>query len=301
MQIRYGYEIEVACQNATPLIAMIDLHPAFHGRIVSAGGVLARSLVTGENLGGMRLYYDHFGNLCRRIVAPPGGLVLSAQGIALDSGRPDPLQADAQAVAPDSLPDDVLVFLLGSRYCETDVLSQFAWNKFGHISSGWQKVQAVCDFVHHHLRFDYQLARNTRSAAEGLAEKVGVCRDFAHLAITLCRSLNIPARYCTGYLGDIGVPEVPFPMDFSAWFEAFLGGKWWTFDARHNVPRIGRLLMARGRDATDVPIINSFGAHSLRRFEVITEEVETDSPAMLGTMPCGAGQDQRQNSTAPGP
>ena len=300
MQIRYGYEIEVACQNATPLIAMIDLHPAFHGRIVSAGGVLARSLVTGENLGGMRLYYDHFGNLCRRIVAPPGGLVLSAQGIALDSGRPDPLQADAQAVPPDALPDDVLVFLLGSRYCETDVLSQFAWNKFGHISSGWQKVQAVCDFVHHHLRFDYQLARNTRSAAEGLAEKVGVCRDFAHLAITLCRSLNIPARYCTGYLGDIGVPEVPFPMDFSAWFEAFLGGKWWTFDARHNVPRIGRLLMARGRDATDVPIINSFGAHSLRRFEVITEEVETDSPAMSGTMPCGAGQDQRQNSTAPG-
>ena len=173
----------------------------------------------------------------------------------------------------EDLPDDVIIYLLGSRYCETDRLSDMAWATFGHTPLGWGRVQAICDFVHNHISFNYQDARPTRTAWEAFEERRGVCRDFAHLAVTLCRCMNIPARYCTGYLGDIGVPISPDPMDFSAWFEVYLGGKWHTFDARHNVPRIGRILLARGRDATDVAISNSFGKAILTEFQVITEEV----------------------------
>ena len=138
---------------------------------------------------------------------------------------------------------------------------------------GWPRVQAICDFVHKHITFGYQYARATKTAYEAYQERNGVCRDFAHLALTLCRCMNIPARYCTGYLGDIGVPVVDSPMDFSGWFEAFLDGHWYTFDARHNVPRIGRILMARGRDAADVAIATSFGVNRLAGFKVWTDEI----------------------------
>ena len=171
------------------------------------------------------------------------------------------------------LPDDTLQFLLGSRYIETDLLSQTAWDLFGDVTPGWTRVQAICDFVHARLTFGYEDARATRTAAQAFAERVGVCRDFAHLAIAFCRCMNLPARYCNGYLGDIGAPANPAPMDFNAWFEVFLDGAWHTFDARHNAPRIGRILIARGRDATDVPLVNSFGPHNLASFEVWTEEV----------------------------
>jgi transglutaminase-like putative cysteine protease len=171
------------------------------------------------------------------------------------------------------LPDEALVYLLGSRYCETDRLGAVAWSQFGGTPTGWARVQAIVDFVHGHLRFSYPDANPLRSASSAFEERVGVCRDFAHLAITLCRCMNIPARYCTGYLGDIGVPPVPDPMDFSAWFEVFLGGRWHAFDARHNRPRIGRILMATGRDATDVAISTSFGATTLAGFRVITDEI----------------------------
>jgi transglutaminase-like putative cysteine protease len=172
------------------------------------------------------------------------------------------------------LPPDALPFLRPSRYCETDLLADFAWANFGAINGGWARVQAVCDFVHARLRFSYPQARPTRTANEALAEGVGVCRDFTHLAVALCRCLNIPARYCNGYLGDIGVPPDPAPMDFNAWFEAFLGGRWFTFDARHNQPRIGRILISRGRDAADIPMIATFGSHRLTRFTVVTEEIK---------------------------
>jgi transglutaminase-like putative cysteine protease len=173
------------------------------------------------------------------------------------------------------LPDDVLVYLLGSRYCETDHLSNIAWQLFGHLPPGWVRVQAIVDYVNSRLSFGYGYARATRTAAQAHEERVGVCRDFAHLAITLCRCMNIPARYVNGYLGDIGVPADPAPMDFSAWTEVFLDGKWYTFDARHNVPRIGRVVIARGRDATDVPLLHSFGAHRLSLFKVWTYEQES--------------------------
>jgi transglutaminase-like putative cysteine protease len=197
-----------------------------------------------------------------------------SESVIRDPGLLDEVDWSARQHDPTELPTQTLQFLLPSRYCEVDSeLLQFAWAQFGGVPQGWQRVQAICDFVHRHLRFDYQCARATRTALEGFRERVGVCRDFTHLAITLCRCMNIPARYVTGYLGDIGIPPVPYPMDFSAWFEVYLGERWHTFDARHNTPRIGRVVIARGRDAADVPITMVFGANTLQRFEVTTDEV----------------------------
>jgi transglutaminase-like putative cysteine protease len=200
-----------------------------------------------------------------------------ADAIVCDSGRPDPVDLAAGEHAICDLPQSTLVYLLGSRYCETDVMMDKAWALFGNTQRGWRRVQAVCDFVHGHLAFGYHHASATRGAAQAFAEQRGVCRDFAHLAVTFCRCLNIPARYCTGYLGDIGVPPDPAPMDFSAWFEAFIGGRWFTFDARHNIPRIGRVLIARGRDAADVAISTTFGANLLKSFCVTTHEADEET------------------------
>ncbi|MFT3952969.1 MAG: transglutaminase family protein [Piscinibacter sp.] len=280
MLIRHGFSIEIACEAPTPLIAMLDLHPSRWHDIVRVGHLTAVSRANGAAVP-VSDYQDQFGNLCRRMVAPAGGIRLEVDGTVRDDGLPDAMPPDGDQLPPEKLPDDVLVYLLGSRYCETDRLNAVAWQRFGHIQGGRARVQAICDFVHGHMAFNYALARPTRTAAEAYEERLAVCRDFAHLAITFCRALNIPARYCTGYLGDIGVPADPAPMDFSAWFEVFLADRWWTFDARHNVPRIGRIVMARGRDATDVAIVNSFGLHTLARFEVITEEVPERGPVAM--------------------
>jgi transglutaminase-like putative cysteine protease len=218
-------------------------------------------------------YRDLFGNWCSRIIAPRGRIVLRTDAIVNDSGLPDVVVPTAVQTPVEQLPESTLVYLLGSRYCETDQLSDAAWDRFGSGPTGWARVQAVCDFVHGHIEFGYHHARRTRTAWEAYNEGVGVCRDYAHLAIAFCRCLNIPARYCTGYLGDIGVPPVDEPMDFSAWFEVFLGGQWHTFDARHNTPRIGRVLIARGRDAADVALSNTFGPTTLTSFRVWTDEV----------------------------
>ncbi len=276
MHIRYGYRIDLLCNDPTPVIMMLDVHPERRPDLTQPDDPRVTGYLTGNEQTGISSYQDKFGNICRRVVAPPGGITIAAEGVIHDSGFPDMVDTLAEALPPEQLPDETLVYLLGSRYCETDQLSQTAWNLFGTINGGWNKVQAVCDHVHHHIRFDYQLARATRTAAEAYHERVGVCRDYAHLALTFCRCLNIPARYCTGYLGDIGVPFNEAPGDFSGWFEVYLSGRWWTFDARHNVPRIGRILMARGRDATDVPVLNTFGPHVLGRFEIITEEISGD-------------------------
>lgn len=222
-------------------------------------------------------YLDVHGNRCCRIAVPAGvdTVRLSLRSQIRDSGLPDAVVTDAWQHAPEELEPGTYAFLLPSRYCEVDSeLLNFAWTQFGGSPLGWARVQAVCDYVHGHLRFDYGAARANRSALQAWHERVGVCRDFTHLAITLCRCLNIPARYVTGYLGDIGVPAAPYPMDYSAWFEVWLGGRWHTFDARHNTPRIGRVVIARGRDAADVPITMTFGAHTLQRFEVVTELAE---------------------------
>jgi transglutaminase-like putative cysteine protease len=222
----------------------------------------------------LEMYVDGFGNTCTRIVAPAGGIRLTADGLIEDSGLPDPMFPQAQEHPIEALPQETLVHLLGSRYCETDRLMSDAWRLFGHVTPGWARVQAVCDFTHQHIAFGYHFARPTKTASEAYAERQGVCRDYAHLAITLLRCLNIPARYCTGYLGDIGVPVADTPMDFAGWLEAYVGGAWHTFDPRNNQRRIGRILIARGRDAADVAISTAFGPNILQLFRVWTDEVQ---------------------------
>jgi transglutaminase-like putative cysteine protease len=221
----------------------------------------------------MAAYRDSFGNWCTRMVAPQGRTRISADVIVNDTGAPDVIAPQAQQVPVQDLPEDTLLILLGSRYCETDRLSETAWNLFGQTPTGWGRVQAICDYVHRHITFGYEHARTTRTALEGFYDKTGVCRDFAHLAVAFCRCMNIPARYCTGYLGDIGMPPPYSAMDFAGWFEAYLDGYWYTFDPRNNIPRIGRVLIARGRDAADVAISSSFGPNTLKSFKVWTDEV----------------------------
>ena len=267
MKIRAGYEIAYDCTQPTPMLLVLSIHPS------RVGDLLTEHRLTFDPPIEPREYLDDFGNICTRVLAPAGRLTVRTDFIIRDSGEPDPVAPLAQQHLVQDLPDDVLVYLLGSRYCDTDRLTDIAWDLFKDTPLGWARVQAICDFVHGKLTFGYAHASATRTAWDGYNERLGVCRDFAHLAITLCRCMNIPARYCTGYLGDIGVPPDPEPMDFSAWFEAYLDGRWYTFDARHNHPRIGRILMARGRDATDVALSTGFGRSILARFDVVTVEV----------------------------
>ncbi|MBS7532277.1 transglutaminase family protein [Ancylobacter sonchi] len=272
MEIRCGYRIEVVCHQPTPAILLLDPHPSRDVDIVSGPNGAVTSLADSGDVPCVE-YADGFGNRCRRLVVPPGGAAFTNDMIVRDSGVADAADYDAQEVFPGELPSEVLEYMLSSRYCEVDELSATAWQLFGKYPPGWNRVQQICNYVNAQIRFDYQCARNTRTAAQAMNERVGVCRDFTHLAVALCRCMNIPARYCNGFLGDIGVPRDPAPMDYNAWFEAYLGGKWFTFDARHNMPRIGRVLVARGRDAVDVPMVHTFGPHILQKFEVITEEV----------------------------
>ena len=267
MQIRVGYEMIYSVPQPTPMILTLNVHFTRVSDLVAPDHIITTPSVPRTG------YRDSFGNWCTRIVAPAGEILLSADAIINDAGAPDPVAPWAQQTAVQDLPEDSLLFLLGSRYCETDRLSETAWSLFGASPSGWGRVQAICDFVHGHLTFGYEHARPTKTAWEAFHERQGVCRDFAHLAVAFCRCMNIPARYCTGYLSDVGVPPPHSPMDFAAWFEAFLDGHWFVFDPRNHVPRIGRVLMARGRDAADVALTNTFGPNLLKSFKVWTDEL----------------------------
>ncbi len=267
MLIRLGYELIFDVPAPAPMLLMLDLDPAREYSIRRPGGLVIEPNVPVDR------FLDQFGNRCTRIVAPAGRLRIWDDLIVEDSGLPDPVAPFAQQVPVELLPYDVLVYLLGSRYCEVDRLSDIAWNLFGSVQGGWARVQAVCNWVHQNIQFGYQFARPTKTAFDVFQERTGVCRDFNHLALTLCRCLNIPARYATGYLGDIGVPIQPCPMDFSGWFEVYLDHQWYTVDARHNTPRIGRVVQARGRDAVDVALTTSFGKTTLTKFTVWTDEV----------------------------
>jgi transglutaminase-like putative cysteine protease len=268
MLIRAGYDISIQCDSETPLMALLSVHPS------RAKDLRTPAVITSSGSSPLVGSLDWFGNLRTRTIAPAGTLRLASDFVIEDSGLPDEVAPWASEVPIAQLPDEAMTFLLGSRYCETDRLSEMAWALFGGTPRGWSRVQAIVDYVHNRLTFGYQFARATRTAWEAHEERVGVCRDFAHLAVALCRCMNIPARYSTGYLGDIGIPPVAAPMDFSAWFEVFLGGRWFTFDARHNTPRVGRILMARGRDAADCAITTSFGQSRLLNFKVVTDEVK---------------------------
>ncbi len=267
MQIRVGYEFIYSFPQPTPMILAVAIHSSRASDII-----VADQLTTDPHVP-VTAYRDGFGNWCNRIVAPPGRIRIRSAGLLRDTGSLEVVVPYAQQHAVQDLPEDTLVFLLGSRYCETDLLSEIAWNLFGQTQRGWPLVQAICNYVHNHITFDYQRARPTRSAWEAYNERTGVCRDFAHLAIALCRCMNIPARYCTGYLGDMGTLPPYGVMDFAAWMEVYIGGGWYTFDPRNNVPRIGRVLIARGRDAADVAIATTFGPNTLESFQVWTDEV----------------------------
>jgi transglutaminase-like putative cysteine protease len=275
MQIRVGYELVYNFPQPTPMMLTVSVH---YSRV---SDIVTPDYLTTDPSVPITAYRDGFGNWCSRIVAPAGQIRIKSSGVIRDTGVPDVIVPSAQQHAVQDLPDETLVFLLGSRYCETDLLSQAAWQLFGKSQPGWPRVQAICDYVHKRVTFDYQNARSTRTAWGVFNEGSGVCRDYAHLAISFCRCMNIPARYCTGYLGDMGtLPPYGVP-DFAAWFEAYVGGGWYTFDARNNMPRIGRVLIARGRDAADVAITTTFGPNTLESFKVWTDEVSEKASAVL--------------------
>jgi transglutaminase-like putative cysteine protease len=270
IDIKVGYELIYDCPQPTPMLLMLNIHYSHAYEIVQPDLLVVSPLVPTQT------YRDGFGNWCSRLEAPAGRTKISTTAIVRSTGNPEPVVLDARQHPIGELPAETLSFLMGSRYCETDLLTEFAWKEFSHTPLGWSRVQAICDFVHHHLKFDYMQARPTRTAMEAYKERIGVCRDFAHLAITLCRCMNIPARYCTGYVGDLGLPPNSAPMDFAGWFEAFLGGRWYVFDPRNNDIRIGRILIARGRDAVDVAISTTFGPNTLAGFKVIYDEVTSN-------------------------
>ena len=265
MLIRVGFDIQFDLPADTAMIALLSVHPSREWDLLEPEELKIEPRVR------LGTYTDSFGNRCTRFVAPQGRLKLSSSTLVRDSGRPDEVNDNACETPVGDLPHSVLQYLLNSRYCEVDRFVSIAAELFGDVSPGWGRVQAIVDWVHSSVVFDYKKARPTKSALDVFTERTGVCRDFQHLAITFCRALNIPARYASGYLGDIGIPSRG-PMDFSAWFEAFLDGRWWTFDARHNTPQVGRVLMAVGRDASDVAITTSFGEAHLRAFDVVTRE-----------------------------
>ena len=265
LRISLGCRLDFEFQNQTPMLAMLNVDDVRYCDLERLDYLTTSPCVPIES------YRDVFGNWCSRLTAPPGNFTLATHGIFLDSGKKDPVFPAAYQHAVEELPSDTFVFLLGSRYCDTDLLSEEAWRLFGNSKAGWARVQAICDYVHQHVAFGYEHACTIRTASETLAEGRGVCRDYTHLAITFCRCMNIPARYCTGYLSDIGEPEPHPPGDFAAWMEVFLANRWWVFDPRNNQRRIARFLIGRGRDAADVPLTQTFGENILRKFEVWTK------------------------------
>ena len=267
MELNVGYELIYDCPQPTPMLLVLHIH------YTRASDILVPDHIITDPSVPLSAYRDGFGNWCSRIIAPQGRIRIASNAVVRDSGKPDNVVKDAWQHSIEDLPEEALVFLLASRDCDTEKLSQIAWDLFGRTEPGWARVQAVCDYVHNHIKFNYMDANPTRTASEAFYERRGVCRDFTHLAIAFCRSLNIPARYCTGYLSDLGTPKPWAAGDFAAWFEAYIGGRWQMFDPRNNVPRLGRVLMARGRDAIDVAITTTFGPNTLVSFRVITDEV----------------------------
>lgn len=261
MFIRFGHEIEIDCAQPTPIFTLMEAHPEHIGLLAER-----RDLIAADR------FRDVFENEISRHLAKPGPTRFFYDAVVEDSGQPDISLTDQRLLGVMELPPAVLPYLAPSRYCESDLLMADAWARFGQYQSGADRCRAIFDAVHNHIHFGYEHANPTGTALSVFHSGQGVCRDFAHLAITFCRAMNIPARYCNGYLGDIGVPSNPAPMDFNAWVEVWLDGQWYTMDARHNVPRMGRILIARGRDAADIPMINSFGLHVLKSFKVWTEE-----------------------------
>lgn len=295
MLIRIGFEITVTCSTPVPMLLALSVHSSFGGRMIGSDHV------RNPNALDICEYTDEYGNRVTRTTAPAGVSTFWSDSIVEVDGLPDEVHPQARQTALKDLPNETLTFLLASRYCDSDLMGDFAWNQFGQTTEGWPRVQAICNFVHAHVTFGYKFGRPDKTAGHVLKEGTGVCRDFAHLAISLCRAMGIPARYASGYLGDIGVPDAGFD-DFCAWFEVFLDGRWYTFDARYNVPRVGRVLMVRGHDASDVAMITSFGPHELTGFRVWTHELAegNDDACLLQSLETRPHPQQRGLGGQPG-
>ncbi len=277
MLIRNEFKIEFNMPQAAAMIGLLRLYPTLDARLRGSETLNVESLGLSGTDGGLAVpvdeYIDGFGNRCSRFLAPAGYVRLSGESLVEADAVPDPIKTDAVQHPVEELPHEVLQYLLASRYCPVDSMTLVAGEMFGHTTPGWARAIWIRDWVHNHVRFDYMTARPNKTALDVFTERVGVCRDFQHLAVTMCRAMNIPARYVTGYLGDIRRPSSG-AGDFSAWYEVYLDGRWWPMDARHNDGRMGRVLMAVGRDATDVAITTSFGVANLVRFYVESHEVD---------------------------
>ncbi len=275
MLIHVGYELQFNVPAQVPILIKLYLHPTQLPKLKTLEKITINPPTLIED------FKDEFGNRVGRIILPSGRVTIRTATVVEDSAQPDAVNPAAEQHPVEELPVDVLPYLFGSRYCEVDRLYETAWSLFGCTSPGWARVQAICDWVHNQVEFGYEHTRLTKTAYDVYTERTGVCRDFMHLAVTFCRCLHIPARCAAGYLGNIGLPPQPLPMDFSGWFEAYLGGQWYTFDARHNRPRIGRILMTRGRDAVDTAFTTAFGTANLETFQVWTDEVTDEQRVSL--------------------
>jgi transglutaminase-like putative cysteine protease len=274
MLIQNEFDIQFHLPVETPVVAMLNLHPSLDSALQSGGDLVVEhidanrtSTIVPES------YIDSFGNRCDRFTAPGGGLRLSGRSVVDVAEGLDAQPFGATQHPVEELPAEVLQFLLSSRYCEVDRFAAIASDLFGHLPPGGARAMQIRDWVHWKVRFDYAKARPTKTAMDVYTEREGVCRDFQHLAVTLSRAMNLPARYVTGYLGDIRHPFTG-AGDFSAWYQVWLDGRWWDMDARHHAPRSGRLLMATGRDAADVAITTSFGQANLTHFYVESNEID---------------------------
>lgn len=295
MLIFSDFDIQFRLPAPAAIVAMLHLHPSVEPRLRSGNQLVIESLDDPfshspsstnytKSIVPSREYIDAFGNRCARFVAPAGYLWLSGSSVIDADPNADHPQTDAKQAEIDDLPAEVLQFLLPSRYCQVDQFGAIAQDLFSNYPAGWERAAAIRDWVHDKVAFNYNAARPTKTAMDVLTERVGVCRDFQHLAIALTRCQNIPARYVTGYIGDIRRPYSG-PGDFSAWYQVFLDGRWIDLDARHNYRRLGRILMATGRDAADVAITTSFGAAHLTHFYVDSKEIDADgNPVPLPTL-----------------
>lgn len=285
MLILSEFDIQFSLSAPTAMVAILNLHPSLKPQVRSGDDLIVEHLATSSygapsfadgptHVVPSSEYLDSFGNRCTRFLAPAGHLRLSGRNIVDADPNPDPIHEGAQQAAIQDLPSEVLQFLLPSRYCQVDQFGAIAQDLFGSIPPGWDRAVAIRDWVHDRVDFNYNAARPTKTSMDVFTERVGVCRDFQHLAVTLSRCLNLPARYVTGYIGDIRRPYSG-PGDFSAWYQVFLDGQWINLDARHNYPRLGRILMATGRDAADIAITTSFGSAYLNHFYVESNEIDS--------------------------
>jgi transglutaminase-like putative cysteine protease len=275
VRVRVGYQISYEFIQPTPMLAILNVHYSRASDLVRPDQMMTTPSTPYTS------YRDGFGNWCNRMLAPAGAFTISSDALVRDDGALDDVGTDARQHPIEDLPDEALVYLLASRYCDSDRLVGIAWDRFGHLPPGWPLVQAINEYVHQHITFGYEWASPTMTAFDAYTGGHGVCRDYAHLGTALCRAMNIPARYCTGYLAFIDIPTPQNPMDFAGWFEVYLGDRWWTVDPRNLVPRAGRILIARGRDAADVAITTTFGPNTLTDFKVWTDQLadDTDLPA----------------------